>query len=53
VIAGFQPSLGFLEQFFSCLYVYFIAGASGETLYQTPSIGHGRFSLSGDRSVDM
>jgi hypothetical protein len=53
VIAGFQPSLAFPDQFISCLYAYFTACASGETLYQTPSIGYSRFSLSGDVSVYM
>jgi hypothetical protein len=53
VIAGFQPSSGFLDQFIGRLYAYFTPRASGETLCQTPSFGHGRFSLSGDVRVDV
>jgi hypothetical protein len=52
VTAGLHPSLRFPDQFF-CLFVYFTANASGETLHQSPSIGQCRFSLSGDVLVDM
>jgi hypothetical protein len=53
VIASFEPSLGFLDQFIGRLYARFTPRASGETLCQTPSFGHGRFPLSGDVGVDV
>jgi hypothetical protein len=53
VIASFQPSLGFLDQFSGGLYAHFTPRTSGKTLHQSPSLGHGRFSLSGDVPVDM
>jgi hypothetical protein len=53
VIVGFQPSLAFPDQFISSLCTYFTACASGETLYQSQSPRHGRFSLSRGVSVDM
>jgi len=53
VIAGFQPLLGFLDQFIDRPYAHFTPRTSGKTLHQTPSLGHGRFSLSGDVPVDM
>jgi hypothetical protein len=53
VIASFQPSPGFLDQFIGRMYAYFTPGASGETLCQTPSFGHGRFSRSGGVRVNV
>jgi len=53
VIASFQPSLGFLDQFIGRPYAHFTPRTSSKTLHQSPSIGHGRFSLSGDVPIDM
>jgi hypothetical protein len=56
VIAGFEPSPTFPDQFIGRLYAYFAPFAPrtfGETLCQTPSFGHGRFSRSGDVGVDV
>jgi hypothetical protein len=53
VIAGFQPSPGFLDQFIGRLYACFTPRAPGETLCQTPSFGHGRFSPYGNVRVDV
>jgi hypothetical protein len=53
VIAGFQPLLGFLNQFIGRLYAHCTPCTSGKTLHQTPSLGHGHFSLSGDMPFDM
>jgi hypothetical protein len=53
VIADFQPLPTFLDQFIGCLYGYFAPRAFSETLCQTPSFGHGRFSRSGDVGVDV
>jgi hypothetical protein len=53
VIAGFQPSPSSPDQFIGRIYACFTPRAFGETLCQTPSLGHGRFSLSGGVRVDV
>jgi hypothetical protein len=53
VIADFEPSPTFLDQFIGRLYAYFAPRTFGETLCQTPRFGHGRFSRSGDVGVDV